>query len=812
MAGILTNIKPVFSYNSKYICFSEGSNLRIYLVVPSVDARLCLNGHKTIISGIVPSKANVLQVYSSSLDGDIILWDIDDGSQLMKKSLGGINLLTILGSHKRELLYAVSYKDAKLTIYTLDMKDLESNKELISINLEEQPSDFQINIVESYIGFISTIKNNTKLYLINLDSITYKSYEQPSRIKITTYCFDNEDTNTLYVGDDVGKITHYSHKEKLEELSRPLHWHDYKVNCLSLPEGSNYLYSGGDKPVVAVWSLDTTKPTFISHLSGNVLYFSVSPDLSCYAVTCSDNTINLSNPVRSKKLKSIEGIIFDNIVPENPPVTGFHYSNLTKNYCFSGLPNTLQFFSFEDSKIVCQIKISTQLIENKDHIFHSEIKKICFSPNGDSLVTLESTKFYQILKFWIFNPHQKIFDCVTEAPQGVKKDIVNIIHHPNRDLVLETDKSGNIKVWTRQIETEPSSDSYSISWVSALLRNYKSNEECFASAFSKDGSILAVMMRNEITLWETGGFTLLKTIPCNIQKQKMGSFGFLADTPYIVGHIINEAGSFIYVWDVMRCTELWTYSFKKEGKLSLKNIFIDPVYTKFIALCSLKPNINDTLFFCFDALSPNPVSFSVFSGQDIQSIIFLPPNHYIQKNTSQTDQSIFKLQEKQKLGYFAEKEILSKFVCFNSRFEFLTDTVSYSKLFKYRASSDPLNLTQKQITNQNSQQKNVPVQPSNQSFMQDTPSHVVPPVHTIYESFMKNILMKVIKSDDSNVNTSSSVSDSNSISNNNSPTFTPNSQSSVDEVPEDLESKNKEITTISNVDSFVSFFSELQIN
>ena len=63
----------------------------------------------------------------------------------------------MLASFKRELLYVMSYKNETLTIYTVDMKKMDSRKELISIKLPKQPKNFQISISEKYIGFLSPI-------------------------------------------------------------------------------------------------------------------------------------------------------------------------------------------------------------------------------------------------------------------------------------------------------------------------------------------------------------------------------------------------------------------------------------------------------------------------------------------------------------------------------------------------------------------------------------------------------------------------------------------------------------------------------
>lgn len=80
----------------------------------------------------------------------------------------------MFASHKRELLYIVSYVDQKMTVYSVEMKNLASKKKLFTFDCQEKPHGFQINSSETFFGFLLTEDNLSKLQLVNLNSFSHR--------------------------------------------------------------------------------------------------------------------------------------------------------------------------------------------------------------------------------------------------------------------------------------------------------------------------------------------------------------------------------------------------------------------------------------------------------------------------------------------------------------------------------------------------------------------------------------------------------------------------------------------------------------
>ena len=338
-------------------------------------------------------------------------------------------------------------------------------------------------------------------------------------------------------------------------------------------------------------------------------------------------------------------------------------------------------------------------------------------------------------------------------------------------MLVDTDSSGRFRVWT-QVESDEE-----IYYSIALSRTYKTDDTIYASAFSSDGSVLAIMNKDEISLWETGQYTLQKTISFQALKDKVPTFGFLHNTAYLVAHVENKFGSYIYLFDIFRSTELWDYHFASESKLSLKSIHLDPHNPIFIAICHPK-NDNSTFFFCFSAHSSVPVSHSILPEQIVTSLVF---HNNFKKNKDVTN-----------------------FVCFTSTFEFLTSVPSYAKLRKKKEVSDNPILTKNRQKEESD--GTLSMGGTRHSFLEDTPSHVIPPLHSIYTNFMNQILMKTISTQSQNTTNYFTREETKIVETKNETTFSKS-------VPKPLDEKrDREVSTIGDTESFISFFSKLDLN
>ena len=82
----LTRSTPVFSRDAKYVFCCCANVVRVFVKATGAALR-DLRGHTDVVTSVVCHPKNRFQIFSSSVDNTIILWDFEDGLLLNRFSI-----------------------------------------------------------------------------------------------------------------------------------------------------------------------------------------------------------------------------------------------------------------------------------------------------------------------------------------------------------------------------------------------------------------------------------------------------------------------------------------------------------------------------------------------------------------------------------------------------------------------------------------------------------------------------------------------------------------------------------------------------
>ncbi|KCV68757.1 hypothetical protein H696_05041 [Fonticula alba] len=317
-------------------------------------------------------------------------------------------------------------------------------------------------------------------------------------------------------------------------------------------------------------------------------------------------------------------LAFANGIPVDP---------ITKGAVFRSVPGRLQFFSFKQGRHIRELDITGRNVElNRERdARHSALRAarisgrtslalahtvrfpsetaagdmvylgnrrptelsftsdlldlVSFSPDGHWMGTVDSVQHRRFatlttLRFWRYCKETKRYLLSTKIEMPHKVKVTSLNFHPNSRLCVTTGMDRRFRLW--QLTEDPSSTaseedgsegaaalpSSLPSWVS-LSSGYFRDNPCMDSAFSSDGSVLAVASGSYLTVWNPFTNTLRGHVLTSPHELPILDLRFLPGSPYVV---IRTASS-VHVWDLL--------SFKMKWSL--------PIVAEFLAVHPTRP-------------------------------------------------------------------------------------------------------------------------------------------------------------------------------------------------------------------------------
>ncbi|RMC18385.1 hypothetical protein DUI87_04271 [Hirundo rustica rustica] len=539
----------------RYLLCASGDFVKVYSV--STEETLWLmGGHADLVTGIQLNPHNHMQLYSSSLDGTIKLWDFMDGIPIKTFTVGSKLLaLYTLASAEDSVFVVIPKKGERDTFQLVSVKltkgagqDLEGKE--LSVVLDGVGASVKHIAFGRDGAYVVSVKDvNLQVYffkrkLLNRFSLsTVKTKGGDNRFSCVV-CHPTEDC--IATGHADGKIRlwrNFHHKK--EYTYSTLHWHHDIVMDLA---------------------------------------FSVE------GITIINSNLRFS--------RSIQGLIKSRDVK-----TGLVVDPRTKALVLNGEPGHLQFYSLQSDQQLFSLDIVQRQYIHEAGLKQSDLVKVAFSAQGTWLATVEESEEVTDpelqLKLWFYHEEAQSFVLNTTINTPHDNHITDMCFRDMDELgddsliLVTTGRDCVFKVWVMVEDTDPEAQQ-SVSWSCDFVGSYH-NYQATNCCFSEDGSLLAVSFEETVTVWDSLTWDLKCTFchpPGNIRKI---CFGRLTCSKYLIG--ATDYG-FLCCWNLLTCALEWS------AHLNVVVLEPDPLSEHIAAVSWLS---KESSLFVFKPNEPRPI-------------------------------------------------------------------------------------------------------------------------------------------------------------------------------------------------------------
>uniref|UniRef100_A0A8B9S673 WD repeat domain 75 n=1 Tax=Apteryx owenii TaxID=8824 RepID=A0A8B9S673_APTOW len=621
----LHGARAVFSADARYLLCTSGDFVKMYSV--GTEETVCmLQGHADLVTGIQLNPQNHLQLYSSSLDGTIKLWDFTDGI-LIKTFIVGYKLLALYAlancedsvfavipkSGERDSFQLVSVKLTKTAGQEMEAKELS----VILDGVDESPKHTAFGREGEYVASVKEV--NLQVYFfkrkqMNRFSLSATNTKGGNNRFTCVACHPKEDCIATGHGD--GKIRlwrNFCHNK--EYTFSTLHWHHDIVMDLAFSVEGTSLLSGGIESVLVQWHNGSDcKKDFLPRLGSAIEYISVSSDGTSYCTSHTDNRITIINS-NLRFSKSIQGLIKGRDVK-----TGLVVDPRTKALVLNGEPGHLQFYCLQSDKQLYSLDIVQQEYIHQAGLNQLDLVKVAFSAQGKWLATVEEREETDLelqLKLWVFDEETQSFKLNTRINMP-HEDHITAMCFRDRDefeddspMLVTAGKDCLFKAWVIVEDTDPEAQQ-SVSWSCDFVGSYH-NYQATNCCFSEDGSLLAVSFEETITVWDSVTWDLKCTFCHPPGKIRNICFGRLTCSKYLIG--ATDHG-FLCCWNLLSCALEWS------AQLNVLVLQPDPLSEHIAAVSWLS---KDSSLFVFKPNKPRPICIQRnLCKEKIQFAAFVP--------------------------------------------------------------------------------------------------------------------------------------------------------------------------------------------
>lgn len=224
----------------------------------------------------------------------------------------------------------------------------------------------------------------------------------------------------------------------------------------------------------------------------------------------------------------------------------------------------------------------------------SSIEHIQFTKDGKWLITVDvrpipgkhSEDNHTIIKFWQFSEIAQKFELSTEVVPP-HKSVTSLSVCPVHNFVVTTGSEGKFAIWENyQVESSDDKQFSNFSWRCRSIGYYR-NKSASGSAFSCDGSLLAISYGTTITIWDPLSIMLKKTLKFSFSSFSLKFLHFLTDSPFLIA----ASPSHLYVWNLLTLKIFWFTEM-----VEIHSVAVDPISPRFSVMVNRK--FSDNSFRC----------------------------------------------------------------------------------------------------------------------------------------------------------------------------------------------------------------------
>ncbi|KAF8745169.1 WD40 repeat-like protein, partial [Rhizoctonia solani] len=385
------------------------------------------------------------------------------------------------------------------------------------------------------------------------------------------------------LNDTAVPLTSDPSPSKSTAATTTLHWHAHAVSALSFTPSGAQLVSGGEEAVLVVWQLHSGQREYIPRVGAPIGAVSVcfGPNGGLeYAIALMDggvvfvgnDTLRIIRAVRRVRLGAFYThfrSMFSNlpgITDPNPtlPLPLVSNSQFNRILVPATHPASLQILSRTGAglSLVGELEVApASRVSRRDEtpIEPIRVGLVALSSKGKEtdghwLATVDSRADAEIyLKFWKWNNADSTttpsLNTRIDRPHGEHR-VTSLAFHPRGDMLATTGEDGQVKLWGIRKSSDEVRSEF---WMCASSFSYR-NHAPSKALFSPDGSLLAVIHGQCITLWDSENTTIPRGALSCVETKGPRELVFVGSS----GRYIAVLGAqTVVLWDLVRLCVLW---------------------------------------------------------------------------------------------------------------------------------------------------------------------------------------------------------------------------------------------------------------
>ncbi|KAH7886105.1 WD40-repeat-containing domain protein [Phlebopus sp. FC_14] len=653
---------PIFTNDGSHFFSVVGSSIKIHSTrsgkVVSTLPQSQDQGHTGIITSATLSAQNPFQLITASLDGTIKIWDFLEGVLLrtidIDQSIHHICTHEKVRDHVFVAAVKAKKKDSQNESNQIQSSGMqEESCTVLRVSLKTQGPNgtpkahkasqiIPIGKTRATAGLAVSASGERliavaghKAYVAQVASLKagFTKFVSP---EILT-CLAVHPTEDYFATGDVKGVVRLWYcldpnlvkmvgVEKKSQTST-LHWHAHAVSSVAFTPNGAYLLTGGEEAVLVVWQLHSGKKEFVPRVGSPIKNIVVSQARASeeeYLLGLADASYAFVSSTTLRLSRTFARIKLDPAVSDSLPSSStapLAVHSLSDTLVLpSSHPSSLQTYSPSTSTLVAELEVSSSnRVSRRDErtLESSRVEYAVVSSNGEWMATVdhregdESFRGEIYLKLWYWDKRNAfwILNTRVDRPHGHHR-VTSITFSPDSHNVelVTTGEDGNVKMW-RIRSMKDKHGNTEVSWTPRTSFGFKSYIPRHAS-WSQDGSLLAVANTLSVVLHDPKTTIILQSFVCRE-----------CCTPSRV-HFIGPSGRFLavtggvdlVVWDIISQSVVW----------HLKNtwrydaLVPHPYQDSFIAVHSPPSNPPQSTITVFQARSRVPqvertLSFGVLS-------------------------------------------------------------------------------------------------------------------------------------------------------------------------------------------------------
>jgi NET1-associated nuclear protein 1 (U3 small nucleolar RNA-associated protein 17) len=600
---------PIFTKDGSHFFSIVGERIKIHSTasgkVVSTLPGPQDDGHQDIITSAILSAHNSFQLITASLDGTIKVWDFLEGILLHTINLEQ-PIHHVCGHEKiKDYVFVATAKAKKKGTSDGDEQPkpnrsakVSSEESCIILRVSLKPQNpasgakwhksSQITPVgktrytaglavsasgewliavaghKAYVAQVSALKSGFTKY-VSPDALTCLAVHPLEDYFATG---DAKGVVRLWYCLNQGRPA-VANVEKRSQTSE-LHWHAHAVSSVAFTTNGAYLLSGGEEAVLVIWQLHSGKKEFVPRVGSPIKSVVISRSFAAeeeYLLGLADAsfafvssaTLKLSRVFSRIKLDSVTSSAWASSSSATPLAVHSLSSTLVLP---SSHPSSLQTYSPSSSMLVAELEVSpsNRVSRQEEKMLEpSRVERVVTSPSGEWMATIdrregdESFRGEIYLKIWWWDKKSAfwILNTRVDRPHGLNK-VTSISFSPSDDIQLvTTGEDRNVKTW-RIRSTKDKKGNVEVSWTSRSSFGFRL-EMPRDSAWSPDGSLLAVALDASVALYDSRSNALYSTIVCS-ECPKISSVHFVGSHGQYIAVL---GGPNLVVCDIINRSVRW---------------------------------------------------------------------------------------------------------------------------------------------------------------------------------------------------------------------------------------------------------------